>query len=140
MMVGRDFILVNGPVGKRLNAAGLPRHTGTIRNDPAAWMRVLATFMLMVSLLALSVMAASADITRPPCGARLRAADMCHAVGLPGSTAEAVKKPGLCFLCLAAPAASLAAPVQPLSRIAARFGAVVPVGARRSLPWRPPRA
>ncbi|MCZ0960601.1 hypothetical protein [Paracoccus benzoatiresistens] len=102
-------------------------------------MRFIATFMLMVSLLAMSVTVAGADITRPPCSSQIRADDMCYAAGLPGAGAEAAKKQGICFVCLV-PAEGADGPVQPGSEVRAPFGAVVLAGARWTIPWRPPRA
>ncbi len=95
--------------------------------------------MLMMSLLAMSVTVASADIARPPCHFQIRADNMCHAASLPGSTAEPVKKPGVCFLCLA-PACGADGLVPQQSRLHAAFGAVHLSDARWTSPWRPPRA
>lgn len=95
--------------------------------------------MLMMSLLAMSVTVASADIARPPCHSQIRADDMCHAARLPGSTAEPVTKPGACFLCLV-PACGADDLVPQQSRVHAAFGAAHPSDARRTSPWRPPRA
>ena len=102
-------------------------------------MRVLATVLLMMSLLAMSVAAASADITRPPCSAQIRADDMCYAAGLPGGTAETVKKPGFCFICLAPIDGTDELP-QPGSPIRADAGPVLRGDAIWAAPWRPPRA
>lgn len=102
-------------------------------------MKALATFMLMVSLLAMGVATASADITRPPCSAQIRADDMCHAPGLPGSNAETVKKPGMCLLCLVE-TESLGEPVLAGFPVHAAFGVTVVVDSRWAIPWRPPRA
>lgn len=95
--------------------------------------------MLMMSVLAMSVAVAGADITRPTCGSRIRADDMCYAAGLPGSKAETVRKPGVCFACLV-PSAGAGVPVQPVSRVHPALGTVVVTDARWTLPWRPPRA
>lgn len=95
--------------------------------------------MLMMSLLAMSVTVAGADIAGPPCHSQIRADDICHAASLPGSTAEPVKKPGVCFLCLA-PACGADDLVPPQSRVQAAFGTVHLADARRTSPWRPPRA
>ncbi|WEF24103.1 hypothetical protein [Paracoccus sp. S3-43] len=102
-------------------------------------MKVLATLMLMVSLLAMSVAVASAEIARPPCSAQIRADDMCYAAALPGSQAETAKKPGLCFVCLA-PGGGGAEPARPGFRVVTAFGAAVPADARGTCPWRPPQA
>lgn len=96
--------------------------------------------MLMVSLLAMSVAVAGADIARPSCSAQIRADDMCYAAGLPGSQAETVKKPGFCFVCLAPGGGDGVEPARPGSRVAAEFGAAVLADARWTSPWRPPRA
>lgn len=93
----------------------------------------------MVSLLAMSVTVASADITQPPCSSQLRADDMCYAAGLPGGGAEAIKKPGVCLLCLI-PTDSIGIPAHRATRIHAAFGTAIPSGARWTVPWRPPRA
>lgn len=95
--------------------------------------------MLMMSLLAMSVGVAGADIARPPCHSQIRADDMCYAAALPGTKAEAVKKPGTCLVCLA-PSDSASDPARAASRIQAAFGAAVPADARHSVPWRPPQA
>lgn len=102
-------------------------------------MRVLATVLLMMSLLAMSVTVASADITRPPCSSQVRADDMCYAVGLPGGTAETVKKPGFCFICLAPIEGTGDLPPQG-SAIHADTGAALRGDAIWAAPWRPPRA
>lgn len=102
-------------------------------------MRVLATVMLMVSLLAMSVAVASADIARPPCHSQMRADDMCHAPALPGAKAEAAKKPGSCFTCLL-PLEGGDGPMPPGAGPAAFFETAVPGDSRQVVPWRPPRA
>lgn len=102
-------------------------------------MRVLATVLLMMSLLAMSIAAASADITRPLCSAQIRADDMCYAAGLPGSTAETVKKPGFCFICLAPIDGTDELP-RPGSPIHADAGPALQGDAIWAAPWRPPRA
>lgn len=102
-------------------------------------MRVLATVMLMVSLLAMSVTVAGADIARPPCHSQIRADNMCHAPALPGGKAEAVKKPGSCFTCLL-PVEGGDGPEPLGTQIPASFEMVVLADARRTVPWRPPRA
>lgn len=102
-------------------------------------MRVLATFLLMVSLLAMSVTVAGADIARPACSSQIRADNMCYAVSLSGAKAETVKKPGTCLVCLV-PTESADDPLPPASRLRATFdGAVLP-DTRWTMPWRPPRA
>ncbi|WP_295048024.1 hypothetical protein [uncultured Paracoccus sp.] len=103
-------------------------------------MRFLATFMLMMSLLAMSVGVASADIKRPSCSSQIRVQDMCYEAGVPGSQAETVRKPGLCFVCLTPCGSDVADPVRPEIRVHAVSGAAVPADARRTGPWRPPRA
>ena len=95
--------------------------------------------MLMVSLLAMSVTVASADIARPPCSSQIRADDMCYGASLPGTSAEAARKPGICFVCLA-PIEGSDDPVQPESGVRAAIGAIVLTGSRWTIPWRPPRA
>lgn len=114
----------------------IPDPSATIR---LIGMKILATVMLMMSLLAMSVTVAGADITRPPCSSQIRADDMCHAAGLPGSQAETVKKPGVCFLCLV-PATDGGDAARPGSRVHATFGAAALADARWAIPWRPPRA
>lgn len=95
--------------------------------------------MLMVSLLAMSVTVAGAQITRPPCSAQIRADDMCYAAALPDARSETSKKSGICFVCLAPPQDDAKA-VRPQSRLKMAFGAAVPSDARRLAPWRPPQA
>ena len=102
-------------------------------------MRVLATVMLMVSLLAMSVTVAGADITRPPCHSQIRADDMCHAPSLPGAKAESAKKPSLCFTCLL-PVEGGDGFVPQGAGVPATFDGAVLADARRTVPWRPPRA
>lgn len=94
--------------------------------------------MLMVSLVAMSVAVASADIARPPCRSQIRADDMCHAPVLPGTRAEAAKKPVPCFACLL-PMACGDEPAPPVADSPAPFGRTVSVDACRTVPWRPPR-
>ncbi|WP_131023329.1 hypothetical protein [Paracoccus sediminis] len=101
-------------------------------------MRVLATIMMMVSLLAMSVAVAGADIAEPPCSPQIRADDMCYAAGLAGGAAESVKKPGVCLVCLAPPAGS-GNPVHHGRRVHAAFGAAILSESRWTVPWRPPR-
>ena len=95
--------------------------------------------MLMVSLLAMSVTVAGAQITRPPCSAQIRADDMCYAAALPDARSETSKKSGICFVCLA-PIEGSDDPVQPESGVRAAIGAIVLTGSRWTIPWRPPRA
>lgn len=102
-------------------------------------MRVLATILLMVSLLAMSVTVAGADLSRPACASQLRADDVCYAAGLPGGPAEKVAKPGLCLTCLV----PLDEPVIPQRQGGAIRSGLDPAAwpdARRAVPWRPPRA
>lgn len=94
---------------------------------------------MMMSLLAMSVGVAGADITRPPCSTQLRADDMCHAAALPGSQAETVKKPGVCLVCLVPGGDDAADPARAETRLYAASGTVAPGDARRTGPWRPPR-
>lgn len=93
--------------------------------------------MLMMSLVAMSVTVAGADVTRPACSSQIRMDDMCHAAGLPGAKTETAKKPAVCFVCLA-PAEGADAPMPPGTRISAAFGRVRLAEARWSAPWRPP--
>ena len=102
-------------------------------------MRVLATVVLMMSLLVAFIGVAGADIARPACSSQLRADDMCHGATLPGSKAETVKKPGMCLACLVpVEGTDDAVPLGPLARAAADR-AMLP-DAQRAVPWRPPCA
>lgn len=102
-------------------------------------MKVLATVLLMMSLLAMSVAVASADITRPSCSAQIRADDMCYAAALPGGTAETGQKPGFCFICLA-PVDGVGDLPRPGTTIHAEAGPALRGDALWVAPWRPPRA
>lgn len=57
-------------------------------------MRLLATLMLMVALVTMTVQTASADISRPPCPSQMRADNMCYATALPAGAVEGAKKAG----------------------------------------------
>lgn len=102
-------------------------------------MRVLATLMLIVSLVALSIGSAGAAIQTPSCGAQFRADTLCYAADRPGPTADPAKKPCACLVWLV-PSPAVALPAAPpadraLARTAVLTGAHGP-----ALPWRPPRA
>lgn len=114
------------------------RHIPVICNHSADGMNVLATIALMVSLLAMSVTVASADISRPSCSSQMRADNLCHAAGLPGSAAETVKKPGICLVCLI-PADGIGLALHRETRVRTALGATILSDARRTVPWRPPR-
>lgn len=122
----------------RLKIRALLRHIGSSATIRPPGMRFLATFLLMMSLLAMSVTVAGADITRPPCSAQIRADNLCYAAALPGSKAETVKKPGACFVCLL-PVQDATGPQQPESRLHPAFAAPSPTAIRWTVPWRPPR-
>lgn len=57
-------------------------------------MRMLATLMLMVAIVTMTVSTASADFTRPPCPSQMRADNMCYATAVPVLVAETGKKGG----------------------------------------------
>lgn len=102
-------------------------------------MRVLATVVLMMSLLVAFIGVAGADIARPTCSSQLRADDMCYGATLPGAKAETGKKSGMCLACLMpVEGTDAAVPPRPATHAAADT-AVLP-DAGRSVPWRPPRA
>ncbi len=70
-------------------------------------MKLLATLMLMVALVTMTVQTAGADITRPPCPSQMRLDNMCYASAVPMVAAESAKKGGgIC--CDLFPAAMLA--------------------------------
>ena len=130
---------MNADGENHLKTAGLLRHIGPSATTRPLGMRILATLILMVSLLAMSVTVASADITQPPCSSQIRADNLCYAAGMPGSQAETVKKPGICFFCLA-PGGGVMDAARPGSQLPVGFGKAVLADARWTLPWRPPRA
>lgn len=138
-MTAQGFTNVKLPNGKLLEKPGPCRPYRVIRNDPACLaMRILATVLLIVSLLATGGAMAGADITRPACSAQFRADNQCHAPILPGTVAEPAKKPGICLLCLI-PSGSMAIAAHPGTRLTAGIGRTVPASAPWTLPWRPPR-
>lgn len=57
-------------------------------------MKLLATLMLMVALVTMTVQTASADFRRPPCPSQMRADNMCYATAVPAATVESARKGG----------------------------------------------
>lgn len=101
-------------------------------------MRTLVTFLLMISLLSMTVATASAGPSAPSCSSQLRADDMCYAAALPTASAEKGKAGGIC--CEMFPPAdgahlfaSAGQPVGLETRRLRMAGGTVPH-------WRPPRA
>lgn len=101
-------------------------------------MRVLATLMLMISLVAMTMQTAAAQISQPSCTAQLRADPMCYPAALTPAQVEPAKKQGMC--CDLLPAA------MPTPHAGA--GGITPHPAKAGLhvlsfppfpPWRPPR-
>lgn len=102
-------------------------------------MRILATLMLMISLVAMTVQAADARLARSSCSAELRSVPMCHAAAPVPAQSRAAKKQGACC--------DLFPDMPAIARIGA--GAARSQAAGRSLPaapllltfppWRPPQ-
>lgn len=122
-----------------MKSAVPPVHIAASATIGAPGMRVVATVVLMVALLAMSLSVAGAGLARPACSAPWGAADPCHGAALPGVTSDSGQNPGVCFPCLAPPQDE-AAPARPRQRLPMAFGAVVLTGLRLAAPWRPPRA
>lgn len=102
-------------------------------------MRTLATLMLMVALVAMTVSTAGADIKGPACPSQMRLDNMCYATAVPAAATESAKKGGgvCCDLFAALVAVHIAAPTMQHWLIEA--------SGRSSLftdryLWRPPRA
>ncbi|MDP5306203.1 hypothetical protein [Paracoccus spongiarum] len=100
-------------------------------------MKIIATFLTMLSLVAMTMAQASAGPSRPSCASQLRAEMVCHAAAPTAATAEAKGKSGHCIdlfppACDGGARDSRGAPV---TGAAARWSGSRPAAA----PWRPPR-
>lgn len=102
-------------------------------------MKLLATMMLMVALVTMTVQTASADFQRPPCPSQMRVENMCYAAAVPAAAAESAKKGGgiCCDLFPATPLAQ--AGVGPADHWLTEMTGRTSLFIDRYL-WRPPRA